>query len=158
MPELDLRKDGNMIHTPCLGTLQKALELNLDNTSYGTIAEIGAGQEVARCFFRAGGAAGTMAKSMSAYDMKMSDAIYGEGTRYVSRDRLQKMLHHEFEQLVDRLTEHRTPNTQFFAFADTVAARSYKSTGECHGWMGIALQLYPKSQPSQLVIHVCVGC
>ena len=154
MPAMDLRKEPNMSHTPPMGTLQKALDLNLDNTSYGTIAEIGAGQEVARCFFRAGGAAGTMAKSMSAYDMKVSDSIYGGGGRYVSRDRLEKMLDHEFQLLMERLTQHKSANTQFFAFADTVAARSFKTTGECHGWMGISLQLYPQSEPSTLIIHV----
>ena len=137
-----------------MATLQKALALNLDQNSYGTIAEIGAGQEVARCFFRAGGAAGTIAKSMSAYDMKVSDSIYGEGMRYVSRDRLHKMLSHEYTLLVDRLASHRSPQTQFFSFADTVAARSYKTKGDGHGWMGISLQLYPGAEPSTLVIHV----
>ena len=124
-----------------MATLPKALALNLDDNSYGTIAEIGAGQEVARCFFRAGGAAGTIAKSMSAYDMKVSDSIYGEGMRYVSRDRLHKMLSHEYTLLVDRLASHRSPQTQFFSFADTVAARSYKTKGDGHGWMGISMQM-----------------
>ena len=136
------------------GALQKALEVNLDDTCYGTIAEIGAGQEVARCFFRAGGAAGTVAKTLSAYDMKMSDSIYGGGSRYVSRDRLQKMLDTEYQKLVDRLESHRPTSTRFFAFADTVAAKSYRTQGECHGWMGCALQIAPQLPPSQIVIHV----
>src|SRR5205085_8846331 len=106
-------------------TLQKALQINLDLRWYGTVAEIGAGQEVARWFFRAGGAAGTIAKSMSAYDMEVSDAVYGKSDRYVSHGRLEAMLDHEFDLNVDRLGESRGDNTCFFAFADTVVARSY---------------------------------
>eukprot|EP00667_Euglena_gracilis_P006396 EG_transcript_6454 len=136
------------------GAVQKALELNLDNCSYGTIAEIGAGQEVARMFFRAGGAAGTVAKTMSAYDMKVSDSIYGEGTRYVSLERLQRMLKVEYELLCDRLAAHRLPSTQFFAFADTMAAKSFSGKGDCHGWMGCRLQLYPHAEPSEILLHV----
>lgn len=139
-----------------LGQRQKALEINLNNDIYGTFAEIGAGQEVARHFFRAGGAAGTIAKSISAYDMTMSDAIYGKekSGRYVSFDRLQKMLDTEYNILVERLQDIRHPNTTFFAFADTVAAKSFKGTGENHGWIGIKFQNKPKAQPSQVVIHV----
>jgi len=138
------------------GTIQKALEINLDAAKYGTIAEIGAGQEVARFFFRAGGAAGTIAKTISAYDMKFSDAIYGqeEDRRYVSRSRLLKMLAHEYELLIERISETRPKNTTFFVFSDTVAARSYKSTGECHGWLGVRMQLYPKAEPSDIILHV----
>lgn len=138
------------------GTIQKALEINLDAAKYGTIAEIGAGQEVARFFFRAGGAAGTIAKTISAYDMKFSDAIYGaeEDRRYVSRSRLLKMLTHEYDLLIERISDARPKNTTFFVFSDTVAARSYKSTGECHGWLGVRLQLYPKAEPSDIVLHV----
>eukprot|EP00668_Euglena_longa_P019168 GGOE01023878.1.p1 GENE.GGOE01023878.1~~GGOE01023878.1.p1 ORF type:complete len:513 (-),score=178.47 GGOE01023878.1:530-1996(-) len=136
------------------GAVQKALELNLDNCSYGTIAEIGAGQEVARMFFRAGGAAGTVAKTMSAYDMKVSDSVYGEGTRYVSLERLQRMLKVEYELLCDRLAAHRVPSTQFFAFADTMAAKSFSGKGDCHGWMGCRLQLYPHAEPSDILLHV----
>src|SRR5262245_35334580 len=100
---------------------QKALQLNLDDQKYGTLAEIGAGQEVASWFFRAGRAAGTVAKSMSAYDMKVSDAIYGQSGRYVCRERLLSMLTHEYELLLERLTAARGGTTSFFAFADTVA-------------------------------------
>ncbi len=139
-----------------LGQRQKALEINLNPNLYGTFAEIGAGQEVARHFFRAGGAAGTIAKSISAYDMTMSDAIYGKEAsgRYVCEDRLQKMLDTEFNILIERLTEIRHKETQFFAFADTVAAKSYKGTGENHGWIGIKFQHKPKAKPSQVIVHI----
>lgn len=139
-----------------LGQRQKALEINLNPNIYGAFAEIGAGQEVARHFFRAGGAAGTIAKSISAYDMTMSDAIYGKEAsgRYVCEERLQKMLDTEFDILIERLTECRHKETQFFAFADTVAAKSYKGTGENHGWIGIKFQHKPKAKPSQVIVHI----
>jgi hypothetical protein len=135
-------------------TLQKALQINLDLRWYGTIAEIGAGQEVARWFFRAGGAAGTVAKSMSAYDMAVSDAVYGKSDRYVSKGRLQAMLDHEFQLNLDRLSDERGDDTSFFAFADTVVARSYRGGNECHGWMGVKFQSHPRDEPSQIVLHV----
>jgi hypothetical protein len=135
-------------------TLQKALQINLDPRWYGTIAEIGAGQEVARWFFRAGGAAGTVAKSMSAYDMAVSDAVYGKSDRYVSKGRLQAMLDHEFELDIDRLGDERGDETAFFAFADTVVARSYRGGNECHGWMGVKFQSHPRDEPSQVIVHV----
>jgi hypothetical protein len=135
-------------------TLQKALQINLDPRWYGTIAEIGAGQEVARWFFRAGGAAGTVAKTMSAYDMAVSDAVYGKADRYVSKGRLQAMLNHEFQLNIDRLSEQRGDETAFFAFADTVVARSYRGGNECHGWMGVQFQSRPHDEPSQVVVHV----
>ena len=135
-------------------TLQKALQINLDPRWYGSIAEIGAGQEVARWFFRAGGAAGTVAKTMSAYDMAVSDAIYGKADRYVSKGRLQAMLDHEFKLNVDRLGDQRGDETAFFAFADTVVARSYRGGNECHGWVGVEFQSHPRDEPSQVVMHV----
>ena len=135
-------------------TLQKALKINLDARWYGTVAEIGAGQEVARWFFRAGGAAGTIAKSMSAYDMAVSDAVYGQSERYVSRGRLQAMLDHEYGLNVDRLSVTRGEDTCFFAFADTVVARSYRGGNECHGWMGVRFQAHPMDEPAQIVVHV----
>jgi hypothetical protein len=134
-------------------THSKALKINLDPLWYGTFAEIGAGQEVVRWFFRVGGAAGTIAKSISAYDMKVSDAIYGQSERYVSRGRLQAMLDREFELDLDRLSD-RSDTTAFFAFADTVVARSYKGGNECHGWMGVKFQSRPNDEPSQIVMHV----
>lgn len=137
-----------------LTTNRKALTLNLDQAKYGTFAEIGAGQEVSRLFFQAGGAAGTIAKSMSAYDMTFSDEIYGKAPRYVSRERLVTMLDHEFGLLHQRLSEQRGDKTTFFAFADTVAAKSYRGNNECHGWMGITFQPEPGAPPSTLIIHV----
>lgn len=137
-----------------LDTHSKALKINLDPRWYGTLAEIGAGQEVVRWFFRVGAAAGTVAKSISAYDMIVSDAIYGSGDRYVSRVRLQAMLDREFALNVDRLSEKRGDTTAFFAFADTVVARSFKGGNECHGWMGVKFQSRPRDEPSQILIHV----
>jgi len=137
-----------------LDTHSKALKINLDSRFYGTLAEIGAGQEVVRWFFRVGGAAGTIAKSISAYDMQVSDAIYGDTERYVSRQRLQSMLDHEFQLNVDRLGDNRGDTTSFFAFADTVVARSYKGGNECHGWMGVKFQAHPRDEASQIVIHI----
>ena len=135
-------------------THQKALQINLDPNLYGTFAEIGAGQEVARWFFRVGGAAGTIAKAISAYDMAFSDAIYGTCDRYVSKQRINSMLNHEFRLLYERLDSKRGGNTQFFVFADTVRARGYKQTDDSHGWMGICFQTEPRGQPSQIIIHV----
>src|SRR4051812_28139087 len=137
-----------------LDTHSKALRVNLDPRRYGTFAEIGAGQEVVRWFFRVGGAAGTVAKSMSAYDMAVSDAIYGKADRYVCRPRLQAMLDHEHALNRERLGETRGTDTAFFAFADTVSARNYKGTNECHGWMGVKFQSRPHDQDSQIIIHV----
>jgi len=142
-------------HTPQkLSTHEKALRVNLDQRRYGTFAEIGAGQEVARWFFRVGGAAGTIAKSISAYDMKVSDAIYGLSSRYVSRQRLEAMLTHEHQLNIQRLTESRGDTTSFFAFADTVSARNFRGTNESHGWMGVKFQSHPRDDESQIIIHV----
>src|SRR5688500_11799912 len=132
----------------------KALQVNLDPARYGTLAEIGAGQEVARWFFRVGGAAGTIAKAMSAYDMTFSDAIYGPCERYVSRQRLQTMLDHEFGLLLERLNAKRGSNTKFFVFADTVATKSYSRKDDGHGWLGIRFQTQPQADPSQITIHM----
>ena len=135
-------------------TERKALAINLDQRRYGTFAEIGAGQEVVRWFFRVGGAAGTIAKSMSAYDMTVSDAIYGECERYVCRPRLEAMLDHEQALNVSRLRESRGDATAFFVFAGTVSARNFKGTNECHGWMGVRFQAHPRDQDSQIILHV----
>jgi len=137
-----------------MSTRQKALTINLDAGSYGAFAEIGAGQEVARWFFRVGGAAGTIAKTMSAYDMTISDAIYGHTDRYVSRERLQSMLDHEYDLLLQRLGDKRGESTRFFAFGDTVAARGYKRAGNSHGWMGIRFQARAGLALSDIIIHV----
>jgi hypothetical protein len=141
-------------HNRVIDTHAKALQINLDARRYGTFAEIGAGQEVVRWFFRVGGAAGTVAKSMSAYDMAVSDAIYGKADRYVCRPRLQAMLDHEHSLNLDRLGASRGATTAFFAFADTVSARNYLGTNECHGWMGVKFQSRPHDQDSQIIVHV----
>ncbi len=137
-----------------LPTRRKALLVNLDEKRYGTFAEIGAGQEVVRWFFQVGGASGTISKSMSAYDMKVSDAVYEPCERYVCRERLQSMLNYEFDLNLERLSADRGHSTAFFAFADTVRAASYKGGGECHGWMGIRFQSHPRDEPSQITLHV----
>ena len=136
------------------GTLGKALKVNLDNGFYGTFAEIGAGQEVARHFFTAGGAAGTIAKTMSAYDMTFSDAIYGSSPRYVSRERLETMLGHEQRLLIERLGATASDTRRFFVFADTVAARSFRRHDESHGWMGLRFQHAPHADFSDIIVHV----
>jgi hypothetical protein len=141
-------------HSQEIPTSDKALQVNLDPLFYGTFAEIGAGQEVADWFFRVGGAAGTVAKSMSAYDMVMSDAIYGKTARYVSRERLLHMLDHEWEILLERLAPVRGENTRFFVFADTVKARGFRDQGECHGWLGVRFQFEPGGPANDILLHV----
>ncbi len=144
----------NPVH-PRPGTLEKALLINLDHTIYGTFAEIGAGQEIGNWFFRAGGASGTVAKTMSAYDMIISDEIYGKATRYVSRQRMCAMLDHEYPMLLRRLNEKRGAKTTFFTLADTVRAKSYRDTNEeCHGWIGLRFQTEPGGPPSEIQMHV----
>ena len=133
---------------------QKALQVNLDQSRYGTIAEIGAGQEVAGWFFRVGGAAGTVAKSISAYDMTVSDGIYGKSPRYVSEERLRQMLDREYAALMESLAPTRGATTAFFAFADTVATRSYTRAEDGAGWLGTRFQDHPGAEPSQIVLHV----
>ncbi|MCP5039718.1 MAG: TonB-dependent receptor, partial [bacterium] len=135
-------------------THQKALQVNLDRQRYGTFAEIGAGQEVARWFFRVGGAAGTIAKTISAYDMLVSDAIYGECERYVSRERLDAMLDREQALVVERLKDSRGPQSAFFTFANTVVAQNYRGTNRCHGWLGIRFQSRPGDEDNQIIIHL----
>jgi hypothetical protein len=133
---------------------EKALKVNLDPRFYGTFAEIGAGQEVVRWFFLAGAAAGTIAKSISAYDMQVSDAIYGPCRRYVCRERLEAMLTYEQRLNLERLAGRRGDRTQFFAFADTVSARSFRGNNECHGWMGIEFQTIPGGPSHRILLHV----
>src|SRR3989454_3469253 len=135
-------------------TRQKALALNLDAAKYGTFAEIGAGQEVARWFFRVGGAAGTVAKTISAYDMAVSDALYGPTDRYVSRRRPEAMLERESATLVEQLGARRGDPTAFFVFGDTVATRSYSRRQDGPGLLGVRLQTVPRAEPSEVIIHV----
>src|SRR5207237_9261760 len=127
------------------------LRINLQRSRYGAFAEIGAGQEVARWFFKVGAAAGTISKSMSAYDMAVSDSIYGACRRYVSRERLQSMLDHEHALNVERLKAQRGDSSAFLAFADTVAARNYQGTDECHGWMGVKYQAHTGDEEQQVI-------
>src|SRR5438128_9723116 len=123
-----------------LTTNRKALTINLEERRYGTFAEIGAGQEVARVFFQAGGAAGTIAKTISAYDMAFSDAIYGKAPRYVSRERLNLMLDHEYQLLLERLAAQRGDRTTFFVFVDQVATKSSKGNKDAQAWIGYRFQ------------------
>lgn len=136
-----------------LTTQEKALQINLDRSIYGSFAEIGAGQEVAANFFKAGGASGTIAKTISAYDMKFSDAIYGHCERYVCEDRLVNMLDHEYELLPERLV-HRIDTTRFFAFSNTVEILNYDRTNQAHGWIGLRFQLRPNGPINDCAIHV----
>lgn len=139
-----------------LDTRRKALTINLDEQVYGTFAEIGAGQEVARNFFMAGAASGTVAKTMSAYDMTFSNEIYGieESGRYVSRSRLLKMLDYEYQLLQERLSSEKYKDRTFFAFANTVTTINYNKTNDPHGWLGIKFQLEPDGEENHIIFHV----
>ncbi len=143
-----------MMNEPTMDTAQKALQINLDTAKYGAFAEIGGGQEVACSFFRVGGAAGTVAKTISAYDMAVSDAIYGPTDRYVSRKRLQAMLGYEFDLLLQRLNQSRGDKSTFFVFANTVATHSFSHQTDGQGWLGIRFQTRPRDEPSEIIIHV----
>lgn len=141
----------NVVLTPA----QKALQVNLHPEIYGTFAEIGAGQEVVRHFFRAGGASGTIAKTMSAYDKDFSDAIYGKEAngRYVCESRLKKMIDHEYGLITERLDREKHPHKRFFSFANNVATINFSKTNDGHGWMGIRFQLNPDSEPNDIILH-----
>jgi len=143
-----------MVSTEKLNIHQKALDINLDPTSYGSFAEIGAGQEVVRWFLVVGGASGTVAKSISAYDKEVSDDLYGSGARYVSRERLEAMLDSEWTQLLNQLNKSRGSNTRFFSFVDTISALNYAGTNEPHGWVGLRFQLQPGGKPNEIVLHI----
>lgn len=137
-------------------TLEKALDINLDSLFYGSFAEIGAGQEVARQFFQAGKASQTIALTISAYDMTYSDIIYGKekSGRYVCKSRLEKMLSREYDKLIERLGPSRGDGTCFFSFADTVATSSEPSRKACHGWMGVQFQAAPGASSQSVMLHV----
>jgi hypothetical protein len=132
----------------------KALILNLDPSIFGSFAEIGAGQEVSRWFLIVGGASGTVAKTISAYDKEVSDDLYGSGSRYVSRQRLEAMLENEWAQLLTQLEKTRGSQTRFFSFVDTVSARSYAGTNDAHGWIGLRFQLQPGGPPNDILLHI----
>ncbi|MBD1392364.1 TonB-dependent receptor [Mucilaginibacter glaciei] len=146
----------DIIHNKDIGTKQKALAINLDPAIYGSFAEIGAGQDVAANFFKAGASSGTIAKTMSAYDMIFSDAIYGtqQVKRYVSEQRLAAMLDKEYELLIERLAEQRGASSTFFAFSGTFSTLNYHKTNEGHGWMGVRFQLTPNGPSHNVILHV----
>lgn len=139
-----------------LTTNQKALKINLNENIYGTFAEIGAGQEVVRHFFRAGGASGTIAKAMSAYDKDFSDAIYGreDDGRYVTEPRLRKMIEYEYGLIQERLSREQWPDKCYFAFANTIATINFTRKFKGHGWMGVRFQLSPDQEPNDVIFHV----
>ena len=139
-----------------LSSKQKALRVNLNQDIYGTFAEVGAAQEVVRHFFRAGGASGTIAKAMSAYDKDFSDAIYGKEAkgRYVCKSRLVNMLGHEYQLISDRLSRDKHPSKCFFAYANTIATINFQKTVHGHGWMGVTFQTSPEKAPNTIIIHI----
>ena len=138
-----------------LSPAQKSLRINLNKDIYGTFAEIGAGQEVVRHFFRAGGASGTIAKAMSAYDKDFSDAIYGkeEKGRYVCKARVDNMLNHEYRLIEERLNRDDHPTKEFFSYANTFATINFQKTIQGHGWMGVKFQSAANREPNVVIIH-----
>ena len=149
-----LKGDHEMSSVPT--TKSKALRINLNSDIYGTFAEIGAGQETARNFFRSGAASGTIAKAMSAYDKDFSDAIYGveSDNRYVTESRLKKMLGHEIGLMEDRLSRQKHPNKLFFSYANTVTTIDFARKFKGHGWVGIRFQLDPLEEYNEIVLHL----
>ncbi|NNC45009.1 MAG: TonB-dependent receptor, partial [Winogradskyella sp.] len=152
--EIKLKGDKEFDNIPSLK--QKALRINLNEDIYGTFAEIGAGQETVRQFFRAGGASGTIAKAMSAYDKDFSDSIYGyeKDGRYVTEERLKKMLSHEIELIEDRITRIKHPDKIFFTYANTVATIDFAKRFKGHGWVGIKYQIEPHQPYSEIILHI----
>jgi hypothetical protein len=137
-----------------LDSHHKALTVNLDPSTFGSFAEIGAGQEVSRWFLVVGGASGTVAKTISAYDKEVSDDLYGTGTRYVSKQRLEAMLDNEWTQLRSQLDKTRGSHTRFFSFVDTVSARNFAGTNDSHGWVGLRFQTEPCGPANDLLLHI----
>jgi len=137
-----------------LDTHHKALTLNLEASTFGSFAEIGAGQEVARWFLLVGGASGTVAKTVSAYDKEVSDSLYGSGSRYVSKERLAAMLDSEWTQLLAQLDKTRGQQKRFFCFVDTVSARNFAGTNDANGWIGLRFQLQPGGPPNDILLHI----
>jgi hypothetical protein len=143
-----------MPSTEKLDTHHKALTLNLNASAFGSFAEIGAGQEVSHWFFVVGGASATVAKTVSAYDKEVSDDLYGSGSRYVSRQRLEAMVDKEWAQLLAQLNDTRGSHTRFFSFVDTVSARNFAGTNDPHGWVGLRFQLQPNGPPNDVLLHI----
>jgi hypothetical protein len=140
--------------TEKLDTHHKALTLNLDASAFGSFAEIGAGQEVSHWFFLVGGASATVAKTVSAYDKEVSDDLYGSGSRYVSRQRLEAMLDKEWAELLAQLGNTRGSHTRFFSFVDTVSARNFAGTNDAHGWVGLRFQMQPAGPANDVLLHI----
>src|SRR5580692_9377441 len=140
--------------TEKLDTHHKALTLNLDASAFGSFAEIGAGQEVSHWFFLVGGASATVAKTVSAYDKEVNDDLYGSGSRYVSRQRLEAMLDKEWAQLLAQLSDTRGSHTRFFSFVDTISARNFAGTNDPHGWVGLRFQSQPGGPPNDILLHI----
>ena len=154
--ELDIKLKGDKIIVQIPSIKDKALRINLNDNIYGTFAEIGAGQETVRHFFRSGGSSGTIAKAMSAYDKDFSDAIYGIETdgRYVTEERLKKMLTHEVELIEERLDRNKHPNKMFFSYANTVATIDFAKKFKGHGWVGIKYQIEPDEDYNEIILHI----
>lgn len=152
--EIKLKGDKEFDNIPSIK--QKALRINLNEHIYGTFAEIGAGQETVRHFFRAGGASGTIAKAMSAYDKNFSDSIYGyeEEGRYVTESRLKKMLKYEMTLIEDRITRIKHPEKMFFSYANTVTTIDFAKRYKGHGWVGIRYQTEPHQEYNDIILHV----
>ena len=152
--EITLKGDAQMKSVPSLK--DKALRINLNENIYGTFAEIGAGQETVRQFFRAGGASGTIAKAMSAYDKSFSDAIYGieNDRRYVTENRLRKMLTHEVRLIEERISRDDNPNKMFFSYANTVSTIDFAKRYKGHGWMGLRYQIDPNEAYNEIILHL----
>ena len=152
--EIKLKGDKDIESIPSIS--DKALRINLNANIYGTFAEIGAGQETVRHFFRAGGSSGTIAKAMSAYDKDFSDAIYGaeEDGRYVTENRLRKMLNHEVDLIEERLKREKHPSKMFFSYANTVATIDFAKQYKGHGWVGIKYQIEPDEAYNEILLHI----
>ena len=149
-----IKGDKNFENIPSIKS--KALRINLNENIYGSFAEIGAGQETVRNFFKAGGASGTIAKAMSAYDKDFSDSIYGieKNGRYVTESRLKKMLSHEIDLIEERVPREKHPNRLFFAYANTVATIDFAKKFKGHGWVGIKYQVEPEGAFNEIVLHI----
>jgi hypothetical protein len=153
---IEIKLKGDKVIEQIPSIRDKALRINLNENIYGTFAEIGAGQETVRHFFRSGGSSGTIAKAMSAYDKDFSDAIYGieEDGRYVTESRLKKMLSHEVQLIENRLSREKHPNKMFFSYANTVATIDFAKQYKGHGWVGIRYQLEPDEDYNEIIIHI----